>query len=115
MLRVLAPELGEELPTLELQVLREGSGEEIHLLQLHTALARLIELVGDVDETLEVRVHGTVEREFRVRYRKAANGGIMVATLQRTDIGFRGPPEVRQSAEAHVHVGAAGSWRSSLR
>ena len=104
-LRILPPEIGEELAALELQIGRERGGLEIGFFQLDSGSIVFVQLEDDIGKSLEIRVHRPIEGNFRVAERKAAFDGIVIAKLKKTGgIGCGGPTEVHERIEAEIHV-----------
>src|SRR5882757_11217708 len=96
---VLTTELGEELTDLELQIGWQRGGQDVGLLQLDARVAILVELVDDVAEPLEVGIDRSIERELHIGNGEAIHVRIMIADLNRADIGLGGPSCIRQSDE----------------
>ena len=110
------PNSVEKLPGLDLEVCGQRGGQDVRFLQLEGGFARVVDLVHDVDEPLEVRIDGAVERQLFVRYGEAAHVGVVVAALERTDVRFARPAEIHQPAEPDVHVGGGSAlWRALRR
>src|ERR1043166_405185 len=105
MLRVLPAERGEELSALELQVPRQRCRLAKNFLELRRRLAVLVELEHDVRKTFEVRIDCAIQRDLGVAEREATLNRIVIPQLQFfVRLSRRGPAEVHECVETHVHV-----------
>ncbi len=77
------------------------------LFQFHARRPVRVQLVDERAEALEIRVYGSIEGQFHVWDREAANERIVVALEERPYVWSRRPAEIRQGIEAHIHVGTA--------
>src|SRR4051812_36496448 len=110
MLWILPAELGEVLAEFQLQIGRQRCRKRVCLFQLDPRITGGIDFEDDVAESLEVRIDRSVQRNLGVGNRKSPNFGVVVPTLDRSDVGLGRPASVCQRDKANVHVAACGAW-----
>src|SRR5438105_9408496 len=113
MLRILAAKLSEKLPGLDLQIVGQRSRKSVCLFELNSRFTRRIDLEYDVAESLEVRIHRSVERNLGVRHREAPHMRIVITALDRADVVGARPAGVGESDEANIHVATGRARRSA--
>src|SRR5580765_2943740 len=100
MLRILAPELGEKLSELQLQICRQRRRERVRFLELNTGLSVRLNFEDNVAESLEVGIDGTVQRDLGIGNGESVDLRIVVTALDGTDVLGSRQPGIRQCHEA---------------